>query len=96
MEGYDTAEMPTAAAKILSLTFRRNNYYSNAIYASATDLTIDMSTGATAPSAWSSSSPTTRAPTRSRSSAPAAAPRPSTGPPTPTSTTASSRSPSTT
>jgi len=54
MEGFATGEMPVAAAKVQSLVFRRNNYYSNAIYASATDLTIEMSTGANAPSSWSS------------------------------------------
>ncbi|MEZ5988124.1 MAG: hypothetical protein R3F30_03175 [Planctomycetota bacterium] len=54
MEGYATSDMPIAAAKVQAVNLRRNNYYGNQIYASTTDLSIHMSTGASDPTSWSS------------------------------------------
>ncbi|MEZ5988125.1 MAG: hypothetical protein R3F30_03180 [Planctomycetota bacterium] len=51
--GYATSEMTTAAAKVLSVNLRRNNYYGNQIYASSTDLMLEMSTNATDVNSWS-------------------------------------------
>ncbi|MEZ5988129.1 MAG: hypothetical protein R3F30_03200 [Planctomycetota bacterium] len=52
--GYATSEAPVAAAKLLSLTLRRNNYYGNNIYASTTDVAVHMSTNAADTKSWSS------------------------------------------
>ncbi|MEZ5988419.1 MAG: hypothetical protein R3F30_04730 [Planctomycetota bacterium] len=43
---FPMAEVPVTAAKVLGIAMRRNNYYGNAMYASATDLTVHMSTAA--------------------------------------------------
>jgi len=52
--GYDTAEMPVATARVMQLAYRRNQYYSNSIATSTSTMTIYMSHGPNAPASFSS------------------------------------------